>query len=247
MHAPGVSPRILDTLRQLGLTEYGARCYVALLALQESEAAAVAEAAEVPRTKVYATLKDLADQGWVVALGGRPVRYRAAPPDERIAAAEKRMAEEAQTAMRELQARYAMGAQMVPFTAYLLRGRPAIEERTADLVRRAREELFVNLGFALPGEERALATALRAARDRGVRIRLLLGPQVDARAFGDLAKGARRAVFPFRGVACDWRQALIVLPGAGEEPVGLWNPTLAFMELVSPMLRATSENAPPLE
>lgn len=28
---PGITPRILDTLRQLGLAESGARCYVALL------------------------------------------------------------------------------------------------------------------------------------------------------------------------------------------------------------------------
>ena len=242
----GISPRILETLRQLGLTEYGARCYVALLSLKDSEAASIAEAAEVPRTKVYAALKDLADDGWIVALGGRPVRYRPAPPEERIALAEKRIAEAAEATTRELQARFAHTAQMIPVTAYVLRGRAALDGKTGDLIHRAREELLLNLGFMLEGEERTLAEALRKARDRGVRVRLLLGPEVDARAFGDLAKDARRAVFPFRGIVSDWRQALIVLPGAEGEPVGLWNPTQAFLDIIAPLLRAAAESAPPL-
>lgn len=241
-----LSPRTLDTLRRLGLTEYAARCYVALLSLKDGEASAIAEAAEVPRTKVYAALKDLADGGWVQALGGRPVRYRPVAPDERIARAEKSILEDSDATARELQARFALGAQMVPITAYLLRGRLAVEEKTSDMLLRAREELFVNLGFAIPGEERAIAAELRRARERGVRISLLLGPDVDARALGDLARDARAAVFPFRGIVCDWRQALIVLPSDAVEPVGVWNPTQAFMDIMGPLLRQAAQKAPPL-
>lgn len=243
----GLTPRILDTLRQLGLTEYGAKCYVALLSLKDAEASAIAEAAEVPRTKVYATLKDLADAGWILALGGRPVRYRPLAPEERIAQAEKRIAEQADEATRELQARFAHATQMVPVTAYLLRGRAAIDAKSHELIVRAREELLVNLGFVFPGEEPALAVALRSAVRRGVRVRLLLGPGVDARAFAELAHDARVAVFPFRGIVCDWRQALIAMPSAEGEPVALWNPTQAFLELLGPMLRAAAESAPLLD
>lgn len=241
-----LSPRILDTLRQLGLTEYGAKCYVALLSLKDAEASSIAEAAEVPRTKVYATLKDLADDGWVVAQGGRPVRYKPIAPDERIARAEKRIAEDAEAATRELQARFSLGAQMVPMSAYMLRGRASIDAKTADLLHRAREELLLNLGFLLPGEERQLIEGLRSARERGVRIRLLLGPGIDPKPFGDLAKDARIAVFPFRGIVCDWRQVLLALPAMDGEPIAMWNPTQTFLDLFGPMLRQAAESAPPL-
>lgn len=245
MHGPdGLSPRILETLRQLGLTEYGARCYVALLSLKDAEASAIAEAAEVPRTKVYAALKDLADDGWIVAQGGRPVRYAPVDPGERIAQAEKRIAEDAESATRELQARFAHTAQMVPMSAFLLKGRAAIESKSVELIQRAREELLVNVGFALPGEVPVLADLLKKARARGVRVKLLLGPGIDARPFGELAKDARVAVFPFRGIVSDWRQALILLPGDAGEPLGMWNPTQAFLDLVGPVLRGAFENAP---
>lgn len=237
----GISPRIFDTLRQLGLTEYGARCYVALLSLKSGEASAVAEAAEVPRTKVYAALKDLADAGWVVASGGRPVIYRPVAPEERIALAEKRIAESVADTARELQARFAMGAQMMPVSMYLLHGRATIDAKTVELISRAREELVVNLGFVLLGEAPALAEALGKAQRRGVAVRLLLAPSIDADAFAALGE-SRTAVFPFRGVICDWRQALVVLPGA-DEPVGLWNPTQAFVEALRPALMGAWESA----
>lgn len=240
----GVSPRIFETLRQLGLTDYGARCYVALLSLKHAEAAAVAEAAEVPRTKVYAALRDLADAGWIVASAGRPVVYRPVAPEERIHAAEKRIAENVADATRELQARFAMGAQMMPVSMYMLRGRAAVDAKTLELVTRAREELVVNLGFALPGETYDLADALRKAQRRGVAVRLMLGPDIEARSFGELAAEARAAVFPFRGIVCDWRQALVALPGA-DVPVAMWNPTQAFVEAIRPLLLGAWDRAGP--
>lgn len=240
----GISPAIFETLRRLGLTEYGARCYVALLSLKSGEASTIAEAAEVPRTKVYATLKDLADAGWIIASVGRPVVYRPVAPNERIAQAEKKLSEEADAATRELQARFAVGAQMLPVSCYMIRGREAVEEKAIELVARAREELLVNLGFAYPSESHALVEALRKAQRRGVTIRLLLGPDVDERALGEFARNARAAVFPFRGIVCDWRQALVALPQVVGEPVALWNPTQAFVEAITPLLRGAWERAP---
>ena len=236
----GVSPRIFETLRQLGLTEYGARCYVALLSLKSGEASEIAEAAEVPRTKVYAVLKDLHDAGWIEATATRPVIYKPVPPDERIALAEKRIAEDVADAARELQARYAIGSQMVPISVYLLRGREAVDAKTLELIGRARESLFVNLGFVLPGEERALTEALAAAQRRGVEVHILLGPRVS----GFRGFEARAALFPFHGVICDWRQAFIVMAQGDAEPIGMWNPTQAFVEAIAPMLRAAWEAAP---
>lgn len=239
----GISPRILETLRRLGLTEYGARCYVALLSLRSAEASAIAEAAEVPRTKVYATLKDLVDAGWVLAEGGRPVIYRAVAPDERILREEKRIAEEVSDATRELQARFQLGTQMFPVSMYMLRGRDAVDAKSLEIISRAREDLLVNLAFLLPNEAAPLAAALEKAAQRGVVIRVMCGAEVDAKALGALGRDARPALFPFRAIVCDSRQALVVFPG--DEVVALWNPTQAFVELVAPLLRAAWERAVP--
>lgn len=237
----GLSPRVMETLRQLGLTEYGARCYVALLTLRSAEASAVAEAAEVPRTKVYATLKDLVDAGWVVAEAGRPVVYRAVSPEERIAAAEKRIAQDVADATRELQARYANRAEMLPISLYLLRGPAAITAKSVELLARAREEALVNLGFAME-DERPLFDAVEKARRRGVTVHVMAARDIPLSA---LAQGARIAAFPFRAVVSDWRQVLLTMPSP--EPVAVWNPTQVAVDVVAPMLRAAWERAEPYD
>lgn len=238
----GVTPRLLETLRHLGLTEYSARSYVALLTLKAAEASAVAEAAEVPRTKVYAALKDLVDAGWVSVSGGRPLLYRPVAPEPRIAQEEERLTRRIDDATRELHARFSTAGEMIPASIYLLRGEAALVAKTEELLARARDEVFLNLGFALPGEERALGERLLAARRRGVRLKLMLGPLVDAAALGAVSADARAAHFPFRALVIDRRQGFLVLPG--EEPVGLWNPSKESMELLAPALLRAWENAP---
>ena len=252
----GLSPRVLETLQRLGLTEYGARCYAALVGLGEAEASAIADAADVPRTKVYGVLKDLVDSGWVASQGGRPVRYVAAAPDERVGAAEKTIADDAATAVRELQARREMGAQMVPMSMYLLKGAPLITQKSLELTTRARRELLVMLGFTLADEARALAAALEAARRRDVVVRLLVpahplfGPIDGIEHFRALLKDARQSPFPFRAVIADFKQAVITIPQVGVAPAemtGFWNPTEAFVQALSPVLRAAWDSAPPYE
>lgn len=250
----GLSPKVIDTLQRLGLTEYGARCYGALVGLGEAEAATISDAADVPRTKVYGVLKDLVDAGWVTLIGGRPARYRAAPPEERVRSAEKEIADNALTVVRELQARQDMAAHMVPMSMYLLRGSAALTDKTFEVIRRARRQLVVLLGFTLPGEARELARAIEAARDRGVEVRLLvarapyLGPIDGLDEFERLLRGARVSPFPFRAVIADLRQAVLVIPQPStppEEVVGFWNPTEAFVSSLAPVFEAAWQGAPP--
>jgi sugar-specific transcriptional regulator TrmB len=238
----GISPAIYDTLRQLGLTEYGARCYVALLSLKSGDAAAIAEAAEVPRTKVYGVLRDLADDGWIVAGSGRPAIYRPVSPDERIAAAEKRIAEGVAGATRELQARFSAGAPMTPASMYMIRGRALIKAKSVEVISRAREELLLNLSHLFDDEKPAILEALRRAKTRGVQVRILIGPGIEG--FSEFAP--RRAIFPFHGIVCDWRQALIMLPQGDAEPMAMWNPTQAFVEAMRPALTGAWKSAAPV-
>lgn len=252
----GLSRGVVEALQRLGLTEYAARCYAALVGMGSVEAAAVADAAEVPRTRVYGVLKDLVDGGWVISEGGRPARYRAAPPDERIPRAEKALAESAAAAVRELQARHQMSAEMMPLSVYVLRGAPAIAKKTLDVVHRAREECFLVLGFLLPGEARELAAAVEGARRRGVRLYVLIGkpplagPQPGLEHFRPFFAEARASPLPFRAVVGDFRHAVLVLPQPEATPdtvLGLWNPVEDFLTMLAPTFRGAYAVAAPYE
>lgn len=61
------------------LTEYQARVYLALLDLGVAAASQVPTIAGVPRTRIYATMRQLHGKGLVTLLPERPLRYRAVP------------------------------------------------------------------------------------------------------------------------------------------------------------------------
>ncbi|PSQ46397.1 hypothetical protein BRD15_09160 [Halobacteriales archaeon SW_6_65_15] len=55
----------IDALEQLGLTEYEARCFVALTRLPHGTAKEVGQVADIPRSRVYETMDRLQDRGLV--------------------------------------------------------------------------------------------------------------------------------------------------------------------------------------
>lgn len=75
---------IVEGLKKLGLTEYEAKAYAALVGLGEATAREIHEASKVPRTRIYDTLRDLAEKGFVEFIHGSPTYYRVFEPERVI-------------------------------------------------------------------------------------------------------------------------------------------------------------------
>jgi sugar-specific transcriptional regulator TrmB len=71
-------------LTDLGLTEYEARVYLALLERPGAAAAALARQARIPRTRVYDVLKGLLQRGFVSRTSGKRLTYRPVPPAQAV-------------------------------------------------------------------------------------------------------------------------------------------------------------------
>lgn len=69
---------VIDLLQRLGLTEYAARCYVALLRLGSGTAREVSDTTSVPRTRVYDAIGRLQDRGLVDTNHASPKIFRPA-------------------------------------------------------------------------------------------------------------------------------------------------------------------------
>ncbi|MFC4540933.1 TrmB family transcriptional regulator [Halosolutus amylolyticus] len=67
------------TLSDLGLTEYEARCFVALTRISTETAREISEVADVPRSRVYDTIERLERKGLVSIQQSDPRQYRAVP------------------------------------------------------------------------------------------------------------------------------------------------------------------------
>lgn len=71
----------VENLARLGLKEYEARIYVALVGLGEANVRRIHEVSGVPRPRVYDVLNALAEKGFIEVRRGSPLMYSAVRPD----------------------------------------------------------------------------------------------------------------------------------------------------------------------
>ena len=242
----------LEALRALGLTEYGARAYAALVALGPATAADAARAGPLPRTKVYAVLSELVKRGWVDVESGRPKRYRARQPRDCFDRERARWSATIDAALPEFEAQYRDRSRRFAGPLWLLEGAEMVAARSLEMVSGARVEILLVAPFALPGDERALARAMRDAVRRGVRVRVgaldLDAPHVQA--FARAGAEVRITLLPPRLLAVDARQALIAFPQVREDGTmdvkAVWNPAPELMSLVGTLLASVWNAAEPI-
>jgi sugar-specific transcriptional regulator TrmB len=77
-----VEERQVSAIQRLGLTEYESRAYLALIKMGPSKASELSFFAQIPRSKTYGALKELARKGLLRAIPGKPELYSAVSPSE---------------------------------------------------------------------------------------------------------------------------------------------------------------------
>lgn len=72
----------IEALNQLGLTEYEAKCFVALTRIEHGTAKEISQLSDVPRSRVYDTVERLHSRGLVDVQQSDPREYRAVSKKE---------------------------------------------------------------------------------------------------------------------------------------------------------------------
>ncbi len=94
----------VEKLQHVGLTEYEAKVYLALLNTHLSTATQASEKSGVPRTKIYAVLESLDSKGWVRVYSGVPILFKAVAPSsvfEKVKEDYAQLLESAQVALKD--------------------------------------------------------------------------------------------------------------------------------------------------
>ncbi|MFB6101879.1 MAG: TrmB family transcriptional regulator [Haloplanus sp.] len=159
----------VSTLRTFELTEYEAKCFVALMRLREGTAKEVSEVADVPRARIYDSMDTLQDRGLVSVQESKPRRFRAVAPRESVDLLE-----------RECRSRLDRLGSILPRLGspnrstgagevWIMEGEAAVSERLTTLVGTAEEEALLAISVeALLDDD--LVDALVDAVDRGVEV-----------------------------------------------------------------------------
>jgi len=140
-----------DLFSVIGLTEYEEAALRKLLRLGQSSAPDLAEAASIPKARIYGVLDSLADRGYVKVIPGRPKQYQAKPPDELVEQALETRRQEFETYRNRVEA-----AREEFLTEY----EPIYEQATDEI--RPTEELFYVVDVGEPSERETRALYERA-------------------------------------------------------------------------------------
>ncbi len=95
---------MIENIRKLGLNEYEARAYRALLSFGPSQAIAVSKKAGIPRARVYDVLFSLEKKGFVGRAPSKPARYSALKPTSAVEVLAKARSQQLEAEFREISA-----------------------------------------------------------------------------------------------------------------------------------------------
>jgi sugar-specific transcriptional regulator TrmB len=129
-----------ESLTLLGLTEYEARAYRALLANHPVSAYRLGKLSSVPLSRVYEVVAHLVEKGAATVVPGEPARYVPVPPEILIQSAQNRLSNSLSTLQAELSSIYhAAGLEGSGW----IRGERLVLSRLLSLIQSARTELLL--------------------------------------------------------------------------------------------------------
>jgi len=164
--------RATEVLGKVGLTQYEARAYIALVARGLGDATTLASAAGIPRTSAYKVLESLSEKGYAKPTGGKPILFRPTPPLD--------VADLLKGAIQEVFDRLASLHRLVaehgePQLVYLLSGRDKVLQKVGELLDQStRTFILTTPGVAEVRDE--LGKKIQHAVKRGVHVTFVTSP-----------------------------------------------------------------------
>lgn len=176
-----ISGGLIESLKTLGLTEYEAKVYSALVMYDRAEVKQVYEYLDAPKPSVYQSLRSLTDKGLVQVVSSKPAIYRATPPKIAVRHMTDAHRKAGDRARRELEALAKSRAEGdYPDVLWTLYGEENIEHKMEELLDRAQRSMTM----VLPQDHLHYLDTLRG---RDIPVQLLVfgsGAKAEAEACG---------------------------------------------------------------
>ncbi|SDM59111.1 TrmB family transcriptional regulator [Haloarchaeobius iranensis] len=157
----------VELLKSFELTEYEAKCFVALARIGQGTAKEASEVADVPQARVYDCMETLQDRGLVDVQQSKPRQYRGSDSDDALDTIERRVDRKLER-LQELLPQLREGERGDDGgEIWVTDGSDEVAERMATLVEATTDEVMLAVA-ALDLLTDDLLDALAAAADAGV-------------------------------------------------------------------------------
>lgn len=231
-----VSQDARKTLKELGLTDYETRAYVALLERGVLTASEVSENSGVPYSKVYETLTSLERKGWIETEKGRPRRYYPKAPSEALAMAklqqDEKMKTWEKTVTNELQPFYEKREIREKPDIWILRGELSTMAKLREMLEDAKSELMVAAPILPKALTDMVVPYLQQLESRDVKVLFMVSKKASTWNLQELETVAnvrvREQMFG-GGIIVDGREAMLFL-GEEKPTLVIWSNHLGLVQ-----------------
>jgi len=127
-----------NLMENVGMTQYEAKVYLALIRGGKQSMTGISEVSGVPTQRVYDTVRDLQNRGFVEVIDEYPKKAYAIDPDKALASAKKQI-ERTQDRLNELH----QVVEDVDVGVTLFQSRATIEKHVQETIREAEDSLFL--------------------------------------------------------------------------------------------------------
>ncbi len=164
--------KMVSSLQNIGLSQYEAKAFLAVVVLGVGNAEIIAQTAGIPRTSSYKVLDSLEKKGFVVSSEGRPKRYN---PEE-LSKIRDRIVSEVDELFDKLEFvhEYLM-EKGEPQLVYTIYGRERVLRKLMEIVDLSDYELIISTPV-FSEIRKALLKNLEQAVNRGVRVIIITSP-----------------------------------------------------------------------
>ncbi len=228
---------LIERLREIGLGDYEARLYVALVRRHPATGYELAQTSGVPSSKVYEVLRRLQDKDLVfVTEGGRTRGYIPVDPEEFVEQYSSRMTRTLEGLRDELGA---LGGDEQVGYVWNISGRDALLERAGRAIERAEATIILS---AWDDELAELTDALTAARARKVRTAVIVYGALEPTASAVYRHPIRDTIYDEKGgrglsLCTDSRAALVGLVAKNGSASGAWSRNHGFVTALEDYLK----------
>lgn len=231
-----ISGKAERVLRELGLTLYETRAYLALLDKGVLTASQISEQAEVPYSKIYEVLSSLEKKGWIKRERGRPSRCYPKSPSEALEAAKLRLEEMTKTwektILSELQPLYEKRGIREKPDIWILRGEFSILAKLKELLDKARKEVMIAAPSLPKALEDLMVSTLMRLQRTGVNVLFMASKGMrkqNLKKIANFAELRMRDQMFGGGIIVDSKEAMLFL-GEEKPTLVIWSNHLGLVK-----------------
>ena len=230
-----ISQDAKKVLRELGLTDYETRAYLALLGRGALSASQVSENAQVPYSKIYETLSSLESKGWVESQSGRPSKYFPKAPSEALANMKLQLEDKVKNwekiVLDELEPFYEHRELREKPDIWILRGEFNTLAKLKEMIGKTKNELMIAAPF-MPQTLADSATRLFQQLSPNVKVQIMVAGKAKEWNLAKLCEFAdvrvRNHMFG-GGVIVDGKEAMLFL-GEDKPTLVIWSNHLGLVQ-----------------